>query len=202
MGPSPIVTKLALCLLFAGSFSVVACCNSPDSGAGGGGVGAGTGTGGNPCEWDDGTSIGEAPLPDCSPYRYTAFFVGTLDGEHYDHLWNGGYIETTVLPFDQNPQTLSVPLPGLGSMNLEWERPTIWGKWLNVGGHVTMPDDPAPRDVLPGSKLRLRCGTGQYQYILKLSPVPVDTDGGADSGADSGTDAGALGADLKACTID
>lgn len=144
------------------SFLCVAlgCSEGQSSTGSGGGADAGP-----TCTWD-GTGGGVA-IPDCSAYHFAVNLVGTVDGKHYDNLLTDN-IYTTAIPDTMSPQTLNMPLPAGGSLHLEWPRPTVWGQWIAVTGTLQLPLDKAPRAVLPGSKVRLKCRESQYQYILTI----------------------------------
>jgi hypothetical protein len=131
--------------------------SSTSSTGGGGGADSG-----HMCTWD-GTG-GGVSIPDCSAYRKSCNLVGTLDGQHYDNLFEN--ILTSDPPNTMITQTLDMPLPGSGNLHLEWPRPTAYGEWIDVTGTLLMPLETTPRAVKPGSQVRLKCGALLYQYIL------------------------------------
>jgi hypothetical protein len=156
-------------LAFCAALSIVVValgCSGGGQETSSGSTGSGGADGGHTCTWD-GTG-GGVTIPDCSAYRDSCNLVGTIDGQHYDKLWQGNL--HTIIPLGNidNPQTLDLALPGNGSLHLEWPRPTVFGEWLAVTGTLVLPLETTPRAVKPGSQLRLKCREGQFQYILSI----------------------------------
>jgi hypothetical protein len=167
MKPMHIERRFAFCAAL--SIVVVALGCSGDDGQenSSGSTGSGGADGGHTCTWD-GTG-GGVTIPDCSAYRNSCNLVGTIDGQHYDKLWQDTL--HTIIPLDNvdNPQTLDLALPGNGGLHLEWPRPTVSGEWLTVTtGTLLLPLETTPRTVKPGSQLRRKCRESQFQYILSI----------------------------------